>query len=103
MDEAKSTEEVKDTKVEDKPINKSGLMSVKAYSPFKTYFEGEASSVSAASATGEFDVLGQHHNFITLLVPCDVIIRTPKGEEVIAIGGGIMHVKKDQVVIFLDV
>ena len=86
------------TKAEDQPT-----MQAKVYSPFKTYFDGEALSVSAASATGAFDILPRHHNFITLLVPCEVVIRTASGDQSITISGGIMHVKADQVVVFLDV
>lgn len=76
---------------------------VKVYAPYKVYFEGEANSISAASHTGPFDILPRHHNFITLLVACDVIVRTPTHEEKIRIQGGIMHVKADRVVVFLDV
>ena len=91
-----------------KPIIESQIedgknMAVKVYSPFKTYFEGIATSVSAASKTGDFDLLPKHHNFITLLVPCDLIVRTEKEDETIPISGGIMHVKADQVTVFLDV
>lgn len=76
---------------------------VKIYAPYKVYFEGEANSISAASHTGPFDILPRHHNFITLLVACDVIVRTPTHEEKIRIQGGIMHVKADKVIVFLDV
>ena len=78
-------------------------MAVKVYSPFKVYFDGLALSVSAASKTGEFDILPKHHNFITLLVACDLVVRTDKGEETFPITGGIMHVKADDLVVFLDV
>lgn len=79
-------------------------MAVKVYSPFKVYFDGVALSVSAASQTGDFDILPKHHNFITLLVPCDLIVRLEKGDDqTIPINGGIMHVKADQVTVFLDV
>ncbi len=76
---------------------------VKVYAPYKVYFEGEALSITAASQTGEFDVLPHHHNFITLLVACDVIVRTSTHTETIRIQGGIMHVKADRVIVFLDV
>ncbi|MGB4800777.1 MAG: hypothetical protein WBP03_04640 [Candidatus Saccharimonadales bacterium] len=76
---------------------------VKVYAPFRVYFEGLAESVSAASQTGPFDILKGHHNFITLLVPCDIVVRTGKEDEVIRIQGGIMHVKADSVIVFLDV
>lgn len=79
-------------------------MNVKVYAPFKVYFEGEAASVSAASATGPFDILPRHHNFITLLLAGDVTVRPVNGaEQKIRISGGVMHVKEDQVVVFLDV
>src|SRR5882762_1231875 len=79
-------------------------MQCKVYSPFKVYFEGEASSISAESATGAFDILPRHHNFITLLTPCALVVRTGKDEaETFDINGGIMHVKANDVVVFLDV
>jgi hypothetical protein len=79
-------------------------MRVHVHSPFRNYYDGLAFSLSAESATGPFDILPHHHNFISLLVPCDIIIRTVhEGERRIRISGGIIHVKADQVVVFLDV
>jgi F0F1-type ATP synthase epsilon subunit len=78
-------------------------MLVKVYSPYKVYYDGDASSISAASATGPFDILPKHHNFITLLVPCDLLIRVGKETQTVSISGGIMHVKANDVVVFLDV
>ncbi len=83
--------------------NDGSSMRIKIYSPYKVYFDGDAQSISAESATGPFDILPKHHNFITLLEPCDAIVRTTKGEETIRISGGVMHVKADDLVIFLDV
>ncbi len=78
-------------------------MRIKIYSPYKVYFDGDALSISAESATGPFDILPKHHNFITLLEPCEVVVRTTKGDQTIRIAGGVMHVKADDVVIFLDI
>lgn len=79
-------------------------MEVKVYSPFRDYYDGRAFSVSAENDTGPFDILPKHHNFISLLRPCDLIIRTTReGEQKIIISGGVMHVKADQVIVFLDV
>jgi F0F1-type ATP synthase epsilon subunit len=78
-------------------------MHVKIYAPFKVYFDGQAHSVSAVNATGPFDILPKHHNFMTLISPCDIIVRTDHGDEKVAINRGIMHVKADDVVVFLDV
>lgn len=78
-------------------------MNVKVYSPYKVYFEGPAISISAESLTGPFDILPKHHNFITLLSPCELVVRTAKAEDKFRIDGGVMHVKADDVVVFLDV
>ena len=78
-------------------------MSVKVSSPFKDYYEGDAFSISGENATGPFDILPQHHNFISLLNPCELTVRSPKGDEKIQIAGGLMHVKADKVIVFLDV
>lgn len=78
-------------------------MHVKVYAPFRVYFDGEANSISAVNATGPFDILPRHHNFMTLLNNGDIIVRTDRGEERIMISRGIMHVKADDVVVFLDV
>jgi hypothetical protein len=79
------------------------LMKVKIYSPSKVYFEGDAKSISAASETGPFDILPKHHNFITLLVACNLVVRSPSGDQTIQIANGLMHVKADQITVFLDV
>ncbi len=79
-------------------------MEVKVYSPFHDYYDGPAFSISAENATGPFDVLPKHHNFISLLSPCELVLRTVnRGDQKIRISGGIMHVKADKVIVFLDV
>lgn len=79
-------------------------MRVRVHSPFKEYYDGQAFSVSAENATGPFDILPHHHSFISLLLPCEVVVRSVKEtDHRIRISGGVMHVKADQVVIFLDV
>lgn len=79
-------------------------MQIKVHSPFRVYYSGPAFSISAENATGPFDILPKHHNFIALLSPCNLIIRTvTQGNQKIRIAGGIMHVKADEVIVFLDV
>lgn len=78
-------------------------MHVKVYAPFKVYYDGMAESISAANTTGPFDILPQHHNFMTLLSPCEIIVRNDGNEEKVSINRGIMHVKADEVIVFLDV
>jgi F0F1-type ATP synthase epsilon subunit len=79
------------------------LLDVKVYSPYKSYFDEKAYSISAVNRTGSFDILPRHHNFISLLEPCEMAIDSPRGPVPIKISGGIMHVRGNRVIVFLDV
>ncbi len=79
------------------------LRQVKVYSPFQVYFDNPAYSVTAVNGTGEFDILPGHKNFLSLLLPGEVIVRTKRDEEKLKIDRGIMHVHDDDVIVFLDV
>jgi ATP synthase, Delta/Epsilon chain, beta-sandwich domain len=79
-------------------------MHLKVYSPFRSYYDGQAFSITAENDTGLFDILPKHHNFISLLNACELVIRSADDDDQrIRISGGIMHVKADRVVVFLDV
>jgi len=82
-----------------------GKMLVKVYAPFRSYFEGPATSISAVNDTGPFDILPGHHKFLTLVSSCELDIRTGDDDSAkkIKIDKGIMFVKEDRVVVFLDV
>lgn len=86
--------------------NGKPTMHIKVYSPFRTYFDEDAYNISGVNATGPFDILAHHHNFLSLLGPCELVIRpvnAPPEEQRIRISGGLMHVKADKVTVFLDV
>ncbi|MDN5819236.1 MAG: hypothetical protein L0H36_00815 [bacterium] len=84
---------------EDRPV-----MAVKVYAPFQMYFEGEAYSVSAVNDTGPFDILPRHHNFLCMLVPCELVVRPVDGKpKKIKIHRALMQVEADKVVVFMDV
>lgn len=78
-------------------------MAVKVYAPFQVYFEGDAYSVSAVNDTGPFDILPKHHNFLCMLVPCNLIVKSPQGDKTIKVHRALMHVKADKVAVFMDV
>jgi F0F1-type ATP synthase epsilon subunit len=86
------------------PVVVSTALHIKVYSPFNTYYDGDADSISAENDTGPFDVLFGHRNFLTLLNPCDLVIRK-KGQEdeKISITRGLMHVHQNKAIVFLDV
>lgn len=85
-------------KPSDKPTVK-----LKVWSPYRVYFDEAAYSVSAVNTTGPFDILPKHHNFITLLEPCEVAINGVTGVRRIRISGGLMHVRGDEITVFLNV
>ncbi len=77
---------------------------VKVYSPYQVYYDDIATSVSAENDTGPFDILAQHHNFMTLVNACEVTIRNKGAEDKrIRITRGVMHVRSGKVTLFLDV
>jgi F0F1-type ATP synthase epsilon subunit len=78
-------------------------IAIKVYAPFKVYYEGEGYSISAVNDTGPFDILPKHHNFLCMLVPCNLVIESPEGQKVIKISRALMHVKANRVVVFVDV
>jgi len=86
--------------------NGKPTMHIKVHSPFKTYFDEDGYSISGENPTGPFDILPHHHNFMTLLGACELVIRpvnTPPEEQRIRISGGLMHVKADKITVFLDI
>lgn len=94
------------TKEENIQQSQQDTFKLKVYAPFKVYYDGNAKSVSAVNNTGPFDILVNHHNFITLLNPCDVVIREEGKEKspmIIQISKGIMQIHDNDVIIFLDV
>jgi F0F1-type ATP synthase epsilon subunit len=79
-------------------------MKVKLYAPFKTYFDGEAFSVTAVNRVGPFDILPHHKNFMTLLSQGNIVVRNvDKTDFILPVTRGVMHVKADMVTVFLDV
>lgn len=103
-DEAPATVESTEAKQPANTHNGKPTMMVKVYAPFQVYFEGDAFSVSAENATGPFDILPRHHNFLCMLLPCTLIVQPVEGDKKkIKIHRALMHVKADRVVVFMDV
>lgn len=99
----KKPESVQAEEAEQAGLDESSI-NVKIYSPFKVYFNGQAKSISAENDTGPFDILPKHHNFMTLLNAGEITVsRKSAGEQKYRIARGVMHVKKNQVIVFLDV
>jgi F0F1-type ATP synthase epsilon subunit len=102
--DASTGEMVDDGVSDEKPLDpKKPAMDLKVYAPFHVYFEGKAYSISGLNESGPFDILPHHHNFICLLMPCDLVVRAPFGNKIIRISRAFMHVRAEKVVVFVDV
>ena len=86
-------------------INPSELLSVKIMNPNKILWEGEANSVSSKNASGPFDILPRHANFITLIkkkVP--IIVRSvSEGEKEFSFDNAVMQVHGNNILIFTQI
>jgi F0F1-type ATP synthase epsilon subunit len=78
-------------------------LNVKARAPFHIYYEGNAKSVSAANAVGKFDVLPGHADFFSVMTPGDIVIETDKDPVVFAVSSGIITVRNDEVMLFVNI
>jgi F0F1-type ATP synthase epsilon subunit len=76
---------------------------VKIFSPYQTYYQGEATSISAANRTGPFDVLAGHINFFSLLTGGAVVLNTGFQVLEFQIARGIIRVNGNEVTLFADV
>ncbi len=91
-------------KKEVKKVLDGSKIHIKLFSPYKVYFDDDAKSISAENDTGPFDILPRHHNFITLVNPCEILIKTMDDKEKrIRISKAVMHVRHNIITVFLDV
>lgn len=78
------------------------LLRVIAREPFKVHYEGPAKIVSATNRVGRFDVLPGHADFFSVMSPGEVVIETEKETVNFAVSGGIIGVKDDEVMLFVN-
>jgi F0F1-type ATP synthase epsilon subunit len=76
---------------------------LKIFSPYQTYYQGEAVSISAANRTGPFDILAGHINFFSLLTGGTVVLNTGFQVLEFQIARGIIRVNGNDVSLFADV
>ena len=77
-------------------------LKVIARAPFQVYYEGPAKVVSAANKVGKFDVLPGHADFFSVMNPGEVVIETEKGPVNFDISNGIISVRDDEVMLFVN-
>jgi F0F1-type ATP synthase epsilon subunit len=78
-------------------------LTVIARAPFHVYYEGDADVVSATNRIGTFDVLPGHADFFSMLSPGEVIVGTLEDPVSFTIRNGIMTVRDNKVMIFVNI
>lgn len=82
--------------------NQDTALRVIARAPFHIYYEGPAKSVSAANKVGQFDILPGHADFFSIMTPGDVLIDTGNQPVSITITDGIIAVRDNEVMLFVN-
>ena len=83
--------------------NNPERLKVKVFSPYETFFEGTAVSLSGQNKTGPFDVLYGHTNFFTLLQGGQVSVDTGFNSVLIEIDSGLLRVHNNVATLFANV
>lgn len=82
--------------------SKEQALQVVARSPFHVYYEGSALAVTATNAVGEFNILPGHADFFSMLNAGDVSIDTTSEPVDFTITNGIITVRDNEVLLFVN-
>ena len=78
-------------------------LEVRVFSPYRTYYEGGANSVSARNAKGPFDVLPGHTSFFSLIDEGHLKIDIGSEQLDFPIERGLIKVDDNKVTVFANV
>ena len=78
------------------------MLQLEVTTPDGTIFQGEASSVSIPTPMGEITVLPHHIPLMSIVQPGTVLIRTEKGEQLLAVSRGVIEVDGKHVRLLVD-
>jgi len=73
-----------------------------ARAPFNLYYDGPAEAVTATNKVGKFDILPEHADFFSILKPGEVIIETTSDPINFHIANGIITVRDNEVLLFVN-
>src|SRR4030042_1609174 len=80
----------------------SSKIKFKIVTPEKTVFEDEIDQVTLPTAEGEITVLPDHIPLISVLAPGELVAKTDGEETAMAISGGMIEVRKNEITILAD-
>lgn len=86
-----------------KPVATPNKLAVIARAPFNVYFEGLADSVTAVNKVGQFDILPGHADFFSIINPGEVLIETGANPTSFYIKNGIITVRDNEVLLFVNI
>jgi F0F1-type ATP synthase epsilon subunit len=78
-------------------------LKVIARAPFNVYYNGDAEAVTATNRIGKFDILPEHADFFSILSPGEIIIETSTSPIVFNVSNGIITVRDNEVMIFVNI
>jgi F-type H+-transporting ATPase subunit epsilon len=68
----------------------------------KVGFSEDVTMITAWGSEGQFTILPHHAPFMTILQPGKLVIKKDGGEQVLALLGGFLEVRRDKVIILAD-
>lgn len=78
-------------------------LNVIARAPFNIYYEGTAQSVSTTNKVGDFDILPGHADFFSIIKPGEIIIETGAEPVIFNVRNGIVTVRDNDVMLFVNI
>lgn len=83
--------------------SKDARLTVNARAPFNVYYQGQAQMVSGLNKVGRFDILPGHADFFSVMSPGEVVIETDADPVSFSITNGIVAVRDDEVMLFVNI
>ena len=77
-------------------------MKLTIITPDKLAYEGDVSAVTVPGSAGSFQILRDHAAIVSTLEDGKVIIRDAKGETVLAIKGGVVEAKDNNITVLAE-
>ncbi len=80
----------------------SGTLALDVVTPAGTAYSRQVEMVTLPSASGEIGVLAGHAPLLTRVTPGEILVRTPEGEDALAVGEGLVLVTANRVSVVTD-
>lgn len=77
-------------------------MTLKLITPEKIVLEQEVDQITVPTSTGEITILPNHVNLVTEVIPGEMIVKIKGKEDYIAVTGGFLEVRSNEVSALLD-